>query len=62
MGTPCVSRMTAVRVAVALALASSAKTGLDADLREQDISRRPLILAHVVSGSEGGLADGMCVI
>lgn len=54
--------MLVVGVAVALALASSATRGLDPDLRAQDISTpRPLILAHVVSGSEGGQADGMCV-
>lgn len=58
--------MVVARVVVVLTLASSAATGRDPDLRlrAQDTSRheRPLILAHVVSGSDGGLADGMYVI
>ena len=59
MGIPSMSRMVVARVAVALTLASSATTGLDPDRREDIPSLRPLILAHIVSGSEGGLADGM---
>lgn len=38
---------------------SGARKNLDPS--PQDISSRPVILAHVVSGSEDGVADGMCV-
>lgn len=63
MGAPCMSRMVVARVAMALSLVASSEAtmGLDPDRREDIPSRPPLILAHVVSGSEGGLADGMCV-
>lgn len=54
--------MAVARVVLGLTLASSAATDLDPDLRAEDTSQWPLILAHVVSGSEGGLADGMYVV
>lgn len=43
----------------ARSLASAVARNLDPS--PQDTSWRPLILAHVVSGSEDGVADGMCV-